>query len=83
MLPLPPQETALPRPMVAAAARVQVSVTPDTTIDSEFNITKDDMAMVYMLITICTQLPNAFGDAICVSTVKVLLEKTFIIAKTC
>jgi hypothetical protein len=36
-----------------------------------------------MLITICALLTNAFGDAICVSTVKVLLEKTFIIAKTC
>ncbi len=40
-------------------------------------------ALVCMLITICAQLPNAFGDAICVSTVKVSLEKTFIIAKTC
>jgi hypothetical protein len=48
MLLLPPQETALPRPIVAAAARVRVSVTPDTTIASEFNITKDDMAMIYM-----------------------------------
>jgi hypothetical protein len=56
MLPLPPRETALPRPIVAAAARVRVPVTPDTTIASEFNITKDNMAMVYMS-------PDPFFDA--------------------
>jgi hypothetical protein len=48
MLPLPLWEMALPRPIAVAAARVQVPVTPDTTIASEFNITKDDMATVYM-----------------------------------
>jgi hypothetical protein len=48
MLLLPLWETALPRPIAAAAARVRVSVTPDTTITLEFNITKDDMATVYM-----------------------------------
>jgi hypothetical protein len=56
MLPLPPRETALPRPIVAAAAGVRVSVTPDTTIASEFNVTKDNMAMVYMS-------PDPFFDA--------------------
>jgi hypothetical protein len=56
MLLLPPQETALPRPIVAAATRVRVSVTPETPIASEFNITKDDMAMVYMS-------PDPFFDA--------------------
>jgi hypothetical protein len=40
MLPLPLRETALPRPLIAAAARTWVSVTPDSTIASEFNITK-------------------------------------------
>jgi len=48
MLPLPLRETALPRPFAAAAARVRTSVSPDSTIASEFNITKDDMAIVYM-----------------------------------
>jgi hypothetical protein len=56
MLPLPPQETAFPWPIVAAAAPVRASVIPDTTIASEFNITKDDMAMVYMS-------PDPFFDA--------------------
>jgi len=48
MLPLPLGETALPRPFAAAAARVCASVGPDSSIASEFNITKDDMAIVYM-----------------------------------
>jgi hypothetical protein len=48
MLPLPLCETALPRPMTAAAARVRASVGPASTVASEFNITKDDMAVVYM-----------------------------------
>jgi hypothetical protein len=48
MLPLPLRETALPRPLIAAAGRTRVSVTPDSTIASEFNITNDDMAIVYM-----------------------------------
>jgi hypothetical protein len=48
MLPLPLRETALPRPSAAAAARVRASVGPDSTIASEFNVTKDDMAIVYM-----------------------------------
>ncbi len=48
MLPLPLWEMALPRPILAAAACVWVPVTPDTTIASEFNITKDDMATAYM-----------------------------------
>jgi hypothetical protein len=56
MLLLPPQETAFPWPIVAAAAPVRASVIPDTTIASEFNITKDDMAMVYMS-------PDPFFDA--------------------
>jgi hypothetical protein len=56
MLPLPPRETALPWPIVVAAARVRVSVTPDTTIAFEFNNTKDNMAMVYMS-------PDPFFDA--------------------
>ena len=40
--------TALPGPLIAAAARTRVSVTPDRTIASEFNITNEDMAIVYM-----------------------------------
>ena len=48
MLPLPLRETALPRPLIAAATRTRVSVTPDSTIASEFNITNDAMAIVYM-----------------------------------
>jgi hypothetical protein len=48
MLPLPLRETALPRPVAAAAARVRTSVGPDSTIASEFNVTKEDMAIVYM-----------------------------------
>ena len=48
MLPLPLHETALPRPLAAAAARVRASVSPDSTIASEFNVTKEDMAIVYM-----------------------------------
>ncbi len=56
MLPLPLWETALPRLIVAAAACVRVPVTPDTTIASEFNIIKDDMATVYMS-------PNPFFDS--------------------
>ncbi len=48
ILPLPLWEMALPQPIVAAAARVRVPVTPDSTIPSEFNIAKDDMATVYM-----------------------------------
>jgi hypothetical protein len=48
MLPLPLRETALPRPFATAAARVRASVGPDSTIASEFNVTKDDMAIVYM-----------------------------------
>jgi hypothetical protein len=48
MLPLPLRETALPRPLIAAAARTRVSVTPDSTIASEFNITNDNMAIIYM-----------------------------------
>ncbi len=48
MLPLPLRETTLPRPIAAAAARVRASVGPDSTIASEFNVTKEDMAIVYM-----------------------------------
>jgi hypothetical protein len=48
MLPLPLRETAIPRPIAAAAARVRASVGPDSTIASEFNVTKEDMAIVYM-----------------------------------
>jgi hypothetical protein len=48
ILPLPLWEMALPRPIIVAAAHVRVPVTPDTTITSKFNITKDDMATVYM-----------------------------------
>ena len=48
MLRLPLRETSLPRPLIAAAARTRVSVTPDSTIASEFNITNEDMAIVYM-----------------------------------
>ena len=48
MLPLPLRETATPRPMAAAAARVRASVGPASTVASEFDITKDDMAIVYM-----------------------------------
>ena len=48
MLPLPLRETALPQHFAAAAARVRASVRPDSTIDSEFNVTKEDMAIVYM-----------------------------------
>jgi hypothetical protein len=48
MLPLPLRETALPRPLIAAAARTRVSVTPDSTIASEFNNTNDNMAIIYM-----------------------------------
>ena len=47
MLQPPLWETALPRPIAAAAACVRVPITPDTTIASEFNITKHDMATVY------------------------------------
>ncbi len=50
MLPLPLRETALPRPIIAAAARVRAPVTPDSTVASEINITNDDMAIVYMLV---------------------------------
>jgi len=39
---------ALPRPLAAAAARVRASVGPDSTIALEFNVTKEDMAIVYM-----------------------------------
>ena len=46
MLPLPLRETALPRPFAAAAARVRASVGPDSTITSEFNITKDNIIYV-------------------------------------
>jgi hypothetical protein len=48
MLPLPLRKTALPRPLAAAAVRVRASVGPDSTIALEFNVTKDDMAIVYM-----------------------------------
>ena len=48
MLPLPLRETALPRPLIAAAARTRVSVTPDSTTASEFNITNEDMAIIYV-----------------------------------
>ena len=48
MLPLPLHETALPRPFAAAAARARASIGPENTIASEFNITKEDMAIVYM-----------------------------------
>ena len=48
MLPLPLRETALPCPLIVTAARTRVSVTPDSTIASEFNITNEDMAIVYM-----------------------------------
>ena len=48
MLPLPLRETALLRPIAAAAAHVRASVGPASTVASEFNITKDDMAIVYM-----------------------------------
>ncbi len=48
MLPLPLQETFLPRPLAAAAVRVRASVGPDSTISLEFNVTKEDMAIVYM-----------------------------------
>ena len=37
-----------PQPFAAAAARVRASVGPDSTIASEFNVTKDDMAIGYM-----------------------------------
>ena len=46
VLPLPLRETALPNPLTAAAAQTRVSVPPDSTIASEFNITNDDMAIV-------------------------------------
>jgi hypothetical protein len=52
MLPLPLRETALPRPFAAAAARVCASVGPDSdstiALALEFNVTKEDMATVYM-----------------------------------
>ena len=48
MLPLPFRETALPRPITAAAACIQAPATPDSTIAFEFNITNNDMAIVYM-----------------------------------
>ena len=47
MLPLPLCETAFPQPF-AAAAGVRASVGPENTIALEFNITKDDMAIVYV-----------------------------------
>ncbi len=48
MLPLPLRETALPRPIAAAAAHVRIQGPPANTIASNFNITKHDMATVYM-----------------------------------
>jgi len=62
MLPLPLHEIALPCPLIATAARTRVSVTPDSTIASEFNITNEDIAIVYMLIPICAQFHYAYGD---------------------
>ena len=50
--PLPPQETELPRPIAAAAARVRTlpNATPQTASDmvSNYNIARNDMAMIYM-----------------------------------
>ncbi len=50
MLSLPLGETALPRPIAAAAARVRASVSPDSTIASEFKVTKEDMDIVCLRI---------------------------------
>ncbi len=47
MLLLPLWETALPRPVVAVAARVRIQGPPANIIASNFNITKHDMATVY------------------------------------
>ena len=48
MLPHPLRETALPRPITVAAARVRAPVTSDSTIASEFNITNNDMESIYV-----------------------------------
>ncbi len=48
MLPLPLHETVLPQSVAAAAAHVRASVGPASTVASEFNITKDDMTIVYI-----------------------------------
>ncbi len=56
MLPLPLCETALPRPVAVAAARVQAPTLAASMIVSEFGIEKEDMATVYMS-------PDPFYDA--------------------
>jgi hypothetical protein len=56
MRPLPLRETALPHSIAAAAARVWIQGPPANIIASDFNITKHDMAMVYMF-------PDLFFDS--------------------
>jgi hypothetical protein len=57
---LPLRETELPRPIAAATARVQTvpNATPRTASDmvSDYNITQNDMAMIYMS-------PNPYFEA--------------------
>jgi hypothetical protein len=56
MLPLPLRETAIPRPIAAAAARVQTMALDAALIVLVYGVGKDDMAMVYMS-------PDPFFDA--------------------
>jgi hypothetical protein len=48
MLPFPLRETALPRPIAAAAARVQVPNPIASEIATEYDITRSNLATVYM-----------------------------------
>jgi hypothetical protein len=56
MLPLPLWETAIPRPIAAAAAHVQTMALDAALIALAYGIGKDNMAMVYMS-------PDPFFDA--------------------
>ena len=56
MIPLPLRETSLPRPISAAAARLQAPVSDAASIVTDYGIGKDDMAVVYMS-------PDPFFDA--------------------
>jgi hypothetical protein len=56
ILPLPLRETDIPRPIAAAAARVQTMASDAVSIVSAYGIGKDDIAMVYMS-------PDPFFDA--------------------